>query len=147
MALSPKRILTHMQLQRMTYNKKGNPSSLLRATATSGMLLPTMREVILTAARMVDLNIIDAIGDQRWHRVHVHVVDLQCYDRKPGSMELIQREIEKGAEDMKLVWTPRWLLSRTAMEAILADPEKRTAGIKITVMNTDDKDKIIRYDI
>lgn len=54
-----------MRLQRITYNEKGNLSGLLRTMATSRILLPAMRKVILTAARMVDPDIIDVTGDQK----------------------------------------------------------------------------------
>lgn len=49
----------------MTYNKKDNLSELLEATATSGILLLTMREIILSAAREIGHNIIDTTRDQK----------------------------------------------------------------------------------
>lgn len=49
----------------MIYIEMSNVSGLLVAMATSGMLLPAMREVILTAVRSVDHNIIDVTGDQK----------------------------------------------------------------------------------
>lgn len=61
----------------MTYNEKGNLSRLLGTTATSGMLLPNMREVILSAALRVNPNLIDGNGDENFHRVCVHRVDLE----------------------------------------------------------------------
>lgn len=62
-------------------------------------------------------------------------------------MELIQREIEVGADSVKIAWTIRWLLSPTAIEALLADPKKKTTSVKITMMNHKDKDKIIEKGI
>lgn len=66
-----------------------------------------MREVIISAVRRIDPNIIDATGNQKWHRVRVHGVDLDRYGRDPGGMELIQREMEAGANSVRLVWTLR----------------------------------------
>lgn len=60
---------------------------------------------------------------------------------------MIQWKIQAGAESVKLAWTPRWLLSPTAIEAILVDPEKRTASAIITVINSKDKDKDIKKGI
>lgn len=56
-------------------------------------------------------------------------------------MDLIQWEIESGADCVKLARTPRWLLSPTAMEVIQTDPKKRTVSVKITVMSVEDKNK------
>lgn len=78
------------------------------------MLLPTMREVILSTARKVHSNIIKATGDQKWHRVRVHSVDLERYGRESGRIELIQREMETESDGVQLVWTRKWLLSPTA---------------------------------
>lgn len=86
----------------MTYNEKGNLSGLLRATDTSGMLLSTIREVILSSARMVNFSIIDPTGDQKWPRVGVHGVDLEHYSRDPKDMELMQWEIQAGANYVTL---------------------------------------------
>lgn len=66
-ALSPKKISIQVQLQRMTYNKNDNLSGLLEATATSRILLPTIREVILSAARRINLSTIDETKDQMWN--------------------------------------------------------------------------------
>lgn len=106
-----------------------------------------MREVILSAARTVDPNIIDATGHPRRGRVRAHGVDPEHYDRKPVGMELKQLEMEAPAEGLRLAWTPRWLLSPTAMKAILAKPDKRTTSVKITVMNTEYKDTFLKNDI
>lgn len=111
------------------------------------MLLPTLRQIILSVARMVNPNIINATNDQKWYQVHVHSVDLEQYGRKLEMMELIQREIEVGANSVQLAWTPRWLLSPIAMEAILADPEKRMNSVKIMEMSTEDKDMVIKKGI
>lgn len=62
-------------------------------------------------------------------------------------MELIQQEIEAGADSVRLVWTPRWLLSPPAMEAILANPAKLMASVKITMINAEDKDPVIKNSI
>lgn len=67
MTIMTKKVLTHVQLQRMTYNENGNLSGLLGTTATSGMLLPTMTDVILSAARRINPNIIDATSNQKGH--------------------------------------------------------------------------------
>lgn len=90
----------------MSYNENGNLSRILGAKATSGRLLPAMQEGILTAGRRVDPNIIDATGEQRWHCVHVHSVYLEQYGRELGGKELIQWEIEGGADSVMLAWTP-----------------------------------------
>lgn len=43
-------------------------------TATSRMILPVLKEVILIAARRIDMAIIDVISDEKWHRLWVHSV-------------------------------------------------------------------------
>lgn len=108
------------------------------------MFLPTMSEEILTVAKRVDPNVIDLMGDQKWHRFHVYGVELERYNKEPGGMDLIPREIESGADKVKLASTPGWLLSPTEMKAILPDLEKKTASVKITVMSAEDKDKVIK---
>lgn len=45
---------------------------------------------------------------------------------------------------MQLAWTPRWQLSPIAMQAILVDPEKRTASVKSTLMSVEDKETVIK---
>lgn len=67
----------HVRLPQMTYNKKSHLSALLGTTVTSGMLLQTIRETILSGPRVVDSSIIDATRDQNWHRVRVYGVDLR----------------------------------------------------------------------
>lgn len=62
-------------------------------------------------------------------------------------MKLIQREIKAEAKSVRLASTPRWLLSSTPMEVILADSEKRTASVEITVIKVNDKDVVIRSGI
>lgn len=88
-ALSTRKFPTHIQLQRITFNEKGNLSALQGTTATRRMLLNTMRETILSPATEVDLNIIDTTGYQKRHRVHVYGKDLERYGREPRGMELI----------------------------------------------------------
>lgn len=56
-------------------------------------------------------------------------------------------EIEAGATSVQLVWTVRLLLSPTAMEASLADLLKRTASVKIIVINVEDKERVIKNDV
>lgn len=111
------------------------------------MLLPAIWKVILSVARRINSNIIDVIGDQKWHRVRVHGVDLERYGRESGGIELIKWKSEAEAESVKIAWTLRWLLSPTAMEAILADQEKWTATVQITVASAKDKDRFIKNDI
>lgn len=59
-------------------------------------------------------------------------------------MDQINWKIESGANRVKLVWTPRWLLSPTVMEDIVADTEKKTASVEITVMSAENKVKVIK---
>lgn len=61
----------------MTNNEKGNLSGVFGATATSGILLEAIREVMLMAARIVDPNVIDKTRDQKYHRVRVYGVELE----------------------------------------------------------------------
>lgn len=62
-------------------------------------------------------------------------------------MELLQEEIKAGIDNFKQEWTPRWLLAPAAMETILANPEKRTASVKITETNVEDWETITKNDI
>lgn len=67
-------------------------------------------------------------------------MDLERYSKKPKDMVMIQREIEMGANSVKVARTPRWPLSPAALEVILADLEKRKASVKMRVINAEDKD-------
>lgn len=66
-ALSSKKRFAHVGLQQMLYNEEGNLSGRLRVITTNEMLLPTMREVILSVERRFDPNIIDSTEHQKWH--------------------------------------------------------------------------------
>lgn len=80
--LAATRVLAYIRIQRLPYNKKGNLSGLMGMTATSSMILPPHRELLLQVARKFDLNIIDVTGNQRWHHLQVHGVDLNRYGRQ-----------------------------------------------------------------
>lgn len=62
-------------------------------------------------------------------------------------MKLIQAEIKAGTSNVKLVCTPRWLLSPTAMVTTIVDLEKRSISIKIRVTNIEDRDSILKKGI
>lgn len=48
---------------------------------------------------------------------------------------------------MQLAWTPKRLLSFTAIESILADPKKTMVRVKITMMNANDKYRVVKKGI
>lgn len=85
--------------------------------------------------------------DQKWHRLKIHSVNLERYNGQTGGMELLQAEKEAETNNIKLAWTPRWLLSPTAMETILPDLKRRTPSIKITITSVEDRDSITNTDI
>lgn len=85
----------------MNYTEKGNLSGLIELTSISSMLLPKHWESVLIAARQLNKEITNAIGNQRWHKVRVHRVDLRRYGQK-GSMELLQKEIFHGGDSHQL---------------------------------------------
>lgn len=62
-----KKVPSNIRLHQMTYNEKGNLNRLLGVAATSSMVLPALKESILTTVRRVNPAIIDVIGDQKWH--------------------------------------------------------------------------------
>lgn len=68
--------------------------------------------------RRTDLTIVDLTGNQKWHRLQIQTVDLERYSRQTGGIELLQAKIKEGTRIIKLVWTPRWLLSPGAIENI-----------------------------
>lgn len=88
-ALSTLKVSSHVRLQPLTYNKNGNLSGLLGITATSIILLLTLRAVILTAARGIDSAMIDITEDQKWYRLRVYTIGPERYDNQSQSMELI----------------------------------------------------------
>lgn len=71
-------------------------------------------------------------------------MELEHYGREPVGIQLIQLEIEAGDDTVNLGCTPRRLLSPAAVEAILADREKQTTSVKITVMSAEYMDKVIK---
>lgn len=90
--LLTRKLHSHVRLQRLEYNEKGNLSGLLGVVVTSGMIFPAMKEAIVTTARKIDPAIVDVTGDQMWHLRQVHSVNLERYDRQTGGMELLQRK-------------------------------------------------------
>lgn len=115
-------------------------SGLLEAATTSSLILTALKEVILMTTRRIDPAIIFLIEDQRRHQLRIHTVDLERYTRRMSGMELQQKEIEAGNSSIKLAYTWWRLLSPAAMVMILADPEKGTASVKITVTSVEDRD-------
>lgn len=75
--LSSKKIPSYVRLQRLIYTKKGNLSKLLKITAHSSLLLPMLRDIILTVVRCIDTDITDILCHQKWHRNRIHRVDLE----------------------------------------------------------------------
>lgn len=71
------------------------------------MILPAMKEVILVTARQIDRSIININGDQKWHQLAIHIVNLERYGRQTRGMERLQVEIEVGTTNIKLVQTPQ----------------------------------------
>lgn len=71
-----KKVPMYVQHHQMIYNEKDILTGLLETTTISGMLLTTMMETILPAARMIDHNIINTSGDQNCYLVRVYGVDL-----------------------------------------------------------------------
>lgn len=60
---------SHMRIQRLVYNEKGNQSGLQKPIKTSGMLLPVLRKYISRAAGHVHSVIIDVTRDQKCHQL------------------------------------------------------------------------------
>lgn len=65
LTLGTRKVLSHICLQRLTYNEKGNMSRLLGIAATINMIVPTFRETILTTARRTDTVIIDVTDNKK----------------------------------------------------------------------------------
>lgn len=76
-ALVSRKVPTHARLQWLSYNERGNLSGLMGTAATTNMILPRLKETVMRAARNIHLAVIDLIGDQKWHKVQVHSVDLE----------------------------------------------------------------------
>lgn len=66
-ALCLNRIPSHVRIQRLMYNEKGNLSGLAGLVATSNMLLLLHCEALQRAARKWGSDIIDVTGDQIWY--------------------------------------------------------------------------------
>lgn len=62
--------------------------------ATSNILLPKLREAILTAGKQIDLAIIDVTGDLKEKQLRKHSIPLELYGRQTGCMKLLQAEID-----------------------------------------------------
>lgn len=61
-ALWANRVPAHIRIQRLAYNEKGNLSGLTGQAATSNMLLPLHRKILLCIARKWDSDMIDVTG-------------------------------------------------------------------------------------
>lgn len=79
----------------------------METAATSSIILPQYRELVLCAARKYDLVIIEATGDQRLHRLQDHGVDLERYGGEQIRIKKMQAEIEARPENISLAWTLR----------------------------------------
>lgn len=94
-ALSTAEIPTHIHIYRFNFNEKGSLSDLIEPASTSSLLLSQHRELILGPARKLEKNITDTTGDQRWHRIRVHRVELSQYGQE-GGIKLIHDKILYG---------------------------------------------------
>lgn len=65
MTFSTRKTPSHIRLQWLAYDEKGNLSGLQGVVVTSGIKLAAIKETILMTARRVDSTIIDVIGDQK----------------------------------------------------------------------------------
>lgn len=100
-------------------------------TATSIMLFPLHRKLLPLVTRNCDPEVIDVMGNQRWHTLQVHCIDFERYSRQPNGIERKQAEIGAGPDNIMLVWTPRSQLLPTAIGNILADKNKYNASAKL----------------
>lgn len=82
MTLSAAKILSHIHIQQLNNNEKGNLSGLMVPAGNSSMVLPQHRELILCVARLSDQDIIVTTGDWRLPKVRVYRVDLDRYDKQ-----------------------------------------------------------------
>lgn len=85
-------MLTHIYIDRLSYNEKDNLNSMIGLASTSGMLLTQHQELVLRIGRQLDRDITDMTREQRWHRIIAHGVEISRYSEEED-MELIREEI------------------------------------------------------
>src|SRR6266480_1031827 len=90
----------------MNYTTTGAVCLFLGKGVTNSILLPEFRDILLTAAREADPNVVAAEAPEQWYRLKVHGVPTRRY--LTLGLGLARQEVETGGE-LKLKQDPIWL--------------------------------------
>ena len=98
---------------RVRYSPSGAVSALLTEKANAGSIIPRLSNVLIRAAKPVDMAIIGVEILEHWQRLKVHGMSLERYLGE-GSMELLKREVESST-GIQLKALPRWLINESRL--------------------------------
>jgi len=120
-----------IRFSRVRYSPSGEVSALLTEKANAGLLIPRLSNVLIRAAKTVNVAIVEVEILKHWQRLKVHGMSLDRY-LGDGKMELLRREVESST-GIKLKTLPQWLISETRLREQQESGNKRGSAIVITV--------------
>ena len=107
----------HIRIMNVRRNAKGAITAITHQNATAEMAL-LYRDIIISAARTVDMGVIDVEGNESWERLKIHAVPLIRYMGKgTEGLQKMREEIQAENEGVAIPAQVRWLANpRTIKE-------------------------------
>jgi len=98
-------------------NAKGAITAITHPNTTAEMVMP-YRDIIITAARIVDRGVVDVEEKETWERLNIHAVPLVRYMGKgTEGLQKMREEFEAETEGIAIPTQVRWLANpRTIRE-------------------------------
>jgi len=109
-ALFEAKVPHFIRIQGVTKNTRGCLSTITTPAATAEMLI-RYREIVIKAARKVDVGIVDIETNELWERVKMHGVNFDRYLGKKtgGGLEKLRQELQAENEGVVLPLAINWI--------------------------------------
>jgi len=108
-ALSHQKAPAHVEMMNAKRNEKGTITAITHHSATAAMAV-AYRNIIITAACMVDKGLIDVEDNESWERLKIHAVPLVRYMGKvTEGLQKMRDEIHAENEGVVIPVQVRWL--------------------------------------
>jgi len=108
-ALFHQKALAHIRIMNAKRNARGTITAITHQNPTAAMAL-IYRDVIITARRTVDKEVIDEEENESWERLKIHAVPLVRYMGKgTEGLQKMREEFEPENEGIKIPTQVRWL--------------------------------------
>jgi len=109
-ALFEAKVPYFVRIQGVTKNTRGCLSTITTPAATAEMLI-RYREIVIKAARKVDVGIVDIETNELWERVKMHGVNFDRYLGKKtgGGLEKLRQELQAENEGVVLPLAINWI--------------------------------------